>query len=1265
MTLPSTPLRIGTLNVRTLAGRLGAVLDLAHRHSLHICCLQETRLPADSAEAVILAARAAGWQTLYGKQGVDARGNIIGGTLIFSSWPAEPFPLPPDLAAPERVTALRVARPGQRPLLVVNVYLHANDRYAAGHTLDHLFAWVALLGEEAIVIGDFNLQITHWPLSAALATGQWYACDDSIQGENNQHGTHRDANGVLTGTCIDFALATPQIFPLQRQQFHGVADHDLVYYDFHVAGRFEPVWRLPAAAPLTTAEVTASQWDMHWHPYQDPFHDAVQKGNVQQAWELLSNGAEQALQPQGRISRANRRGPRLHANGPSTKAPTFQTLPERQLRRVARRLAEYQRTAEPNLERKLHRDIARLDFTLLDRSLLDPGLLQTLWDQADALAATAAARRLAHWKDAVQEDVHKLSKWVQRQPASNIGTDSFAAPILPAQRAHCEASTWQQVWNPDTLPCCEEIKRFCHRLGDQTPPTTLAPITGTALRAVAKQGRNKAPGLDAWTCNHLCCLPEPFWNILATFWEACLREASVPATWKCIRIALIPKSSGGLRPLAIATVFWRICMTATMRALRPWLETWIPPQIFGGVPAKGILDLHEQLHDDLEDTAVVGCKADVRRCFDSVTPDAALQVWRWLGAPIEVVGVLTQFYTQQQRWFSWHGTFHPTPVTIQRGILQGCPASVALLNSLMAVWVRHVHAQAPQACLAVYLDDRTVWGRGDQGLNALILAMHAGDHVDRIFGLQLHPDKLQSFANMPDLLVRLEAHAALVGQATASFHLLGFHYKMLEAGCVDATRLTATVQERCRKIRVAARGHRLRCALLRMLVLPLFAWCGAWQHFPKAIVHTWTMAVETTIWGRKPPPGRSRFLFWHTLGNAELHPRFALLFAAIRSEWKRQCRQQLGLPSGRHPCPQWKFVTRHLQWRVQPAGLWEVPHTCRPGWASLTVLRTMAREAFLRYLWQDDTKTQTPLSSALVPYLGFHKAIVDEVTYYGARVLCGAAVDGRVLARLGGTAECECHELVATREHLTFFCNRHPWRSDLRSATERRLLVPLVKAPTLRHYEPMVADPTLVQFLRDFPAAKTPILAVDGSGAYGHASWAVVAHEGPTVAGHVTGLDQTPHAGERSALLQLCLASFQAGRAVRFLQDNTAVLDRLTRGLQHGNWSGDLQPFWTCIADHWLVGNTYTWVPSHGTRPDWRPPKDWPSPDLCRALNHTADRAAGALTLCHRADHMDMCGEHLQAHRWASTAFAAQLEATMPYFDSFCELQRSDCAEWA
>ena len=113
---------------------------------------------------------------------------------------------------------------------------------------------------------------------------------------------------------------------------------------------------------------------------------------------------------------------------------------------------------------------------------------------------------------------------------------------------------------------------------------------------------------------YLRCLPELFGTFSPHFGgNADGKPVSLPLGSAYIRIALI--HSGGLRPWTLAMVFWRICITATMRALRPWLETWIPSQMFGGVPAKGILDLHEQLHDDLEETIVVGCKADVRRCF--------------------------------------------------------------------------------------------------------------------------------------------------------------------------------------------------------------------------------------------------------------------------------------------------------------------------------------------------------------------------------------------------------------------------------------------------------------------------------------------------------------------------------------------------------------------------------------------------------------------------------------------------------------------------
>ena len=68
--------------------------------------------------------------------------------MVFFAWPAELFPVPEDLAPQHRVSALKVARPHQRPVLLLNVYLQANDKYAAGHTLARLFAWAAELGED-------------------------------------------------------------------------------------------------------------------------------------------------------------------------------------------------------------------------------------------------------------------------------------------------------------------------------------------------------------------------------------------------------------------------------------------------------------------------------------------------------------------------------------------------------------------------------------------------------------------------------------------------------------------------------------------------------------------------------------------------------------------------------------------------------------------------------------------------------------------------------------------------------------------------------------------------------------------------------------------------------------------------------------------------------------------------------------------------------------------------------------------------------------
>ena len=83
----------------------------------------------------------------------------------------------------------------------------------------------------------------------------------------------------------------------------------------------------------------------------------------------------------------------------------------------------------------------------------------------------------------------------------------------------------------------------------------------------------------------------------------------------------------------------------------------------------------------------------VVQCFDSVCPQTAIKVWRWFGAPSSICDLLADFYSEQRRWFAWQGSYHPHPVFAQRGLLQGCPASPALLNALMTVWVRFVKRQ--------------------------------------------------------------------------------------------------------------------------------------------------------------------------------------------------------------------------------------------------------------------------------------------------------------------------------------------------------------------------------------------------------------------------------------------------------------------------------------------------------------------------------------------------------------------------------------------
>ena len=103
----------------------------------------------------------------------------------------------------------------------------------------------------------------------------------------------------------------------------------------------------------------------------------------------------------------------------------------------------------------------------------------------------------------------------------------------------------------------------------------------------------------------------------------------------------------------------------------------------------------------------MGCKADVRKCFDRVSPQAALTVLQWRGAPAWLAAILEDF-TRSRRG-GWRSlAFLPRSVGAGASLLQGCPFSPLLLNAMMHIWSRRVQTQVDNIGMGIFLDDRTL-----------------------------------------------------------------------------------------------------------------------------------------------------------------------------------------------------------------------------------------------------------------------------------------------------------------------------------------------------------------------------------------------------------------------------------------------------------------------------------------------------------------------------------------------------------------------------
>ena len=95
---------------------------------------------------------------------------------------------------------------------------------------------------------------------------------------------------------------------------------------------------------------------------------------------------------------------------------------------------------------------------------------------------------------------------------------------------------------------------------------------------------------DDWRAQDLLHLGARWWSLLAKLRCKVLSSGHIPCRWVEAKMVLIPKDSGGWRPLALTSVVWRAGTRALLARLKPWLESWAGPHLFGGLAGRGVGD---------------------------------------------------------------------------------------------------------------------------------------------------------------------------------------------------------------------------------------------------------------------------------------------------------------------------------------------------------------------------------------------------------------------------------------------------------------------------------------------------------------------------------------------------------------------------------------------------------------------------------------------------------------------------------------------------
>lgn len=1312
-------LTLATLNVRTLSPHLHTVVHLFHKHKLDLLCLQETHIHSTGSRAIHTACQKPGLTLHIGTQN-NSRSNIA----ILSIRPTAPWHHP-ALTDQDRVQILQVHRPRQRPLLVANVYGHAENNPARDELLTKVAHILRDTDEDFVILGDFNCTMGEGAIAYLLANGILHDANASFY---NWEPTRPAGN-----RCIDYALTSPAMHPATKHQTHGPSDHDLVIYSFPGSHHTStPALTKPAFRKLDpTANPTDADY-LQLLPEQ-ALHAYLKNSEVDAAWRLLSNTAEDLL-----AAHQPSTGPRRYDSWQATPTPpqsrhsnTPEPIRLRRLRRLHRTAAEVLRNpAHLETHRALYRRLQSLRqlYPQLQQTHTAQDIHHTTQTILQDQTTTLSHRRLHQWMDRTDDDPQAQRRWIRNQevfdkiiaqhqprpPDPTAAAPGILQAIHPQDQVEQAAKTWQQLWNkphaadsaaPPHTPWHAACPAHLQNLQQWLPPTqtqhSLQPITTQQLLKAAKRIKHKAPGGDGWTAAALLQLPPQWWQHFTQLWNTCIQQGTVPKAWTRTVVILLAKPTGGTRPISLTGICWRMGATALVRQLHTWTNTWLPSNMVGGIAGRHAAYLHARLHHAIAQNRhghLTVLSQDLTKAFDSIHIQQALSILHHFGAPTNITQLILHFYNTCQRTFSFGGCIHPHWHTATHGILQGCPFSPLLLNTVMTIWAHALH-QHPQLHTGIFFDDRSVWATGPQAATHIAQAIHTSHTIDAKLGFTENQSKTQiAAANHTQRHITDATVPAGYPPASSTFKLLGLRYDLAAAKPVTIDpEAIARYEARTRRIPLVTRRFPWRRLHLRTLAFPIITWGGTFASpAPKQLARMRTACARTIIgW---LPRGSSKHNLWTTTLQPQddleynfLHQALSTLTWITRARetptpWQQQTHYPFLSQDPQQWAPPLKAALRALKWtwhndtntlsRQDAHGR---TRWLRFGWDGNHILHTWLQEAWTtklyhqeRRVWRPSYRNDPNIASGLrlpKPHANHTPVMAAHRTYRPSSTLA-PALEWQCIHATGTTAwqtakrhhqplkPCFCGKVAPSMPHLLWVCpalqpdRRTMVQTAPTNTCEERLLTRPIP-PDPRPFFPTQTPPpvpssltsALQTHLQLHWLSHNPItLATDGGAHNGIAAWAI-AWDKHVFADLIQGEDQTPYAAEVVALTTLYQALATAAETLSPQPALTCIIAvdcTSAIHLAHQDYPPDQYfQFYNSIQRsqqrlrHQGLQVYLEWTPSHDKRPDWSPRRG--NPTLLRQLNAQADAAA---TRCLQPTLYRLAPwllQHARATAWAQT----------------------------